>query len=308
MKERIMSEIKNKRLSSNPKAMQILINCVKQGLADKKIQQRLIQECGYKWTIDTISRRRRAIGVIKKPGQYTNIDVIDNPILTIPPPGLSNTEEANWFRDQFKKTHLYKTIQRQFESEEVTTYIEDFGLLCCQFSDIVTSEFMQIDDFIKHRLLVDQQLIIKRSLQREITDLQTWFTINPKTENEDKDTIKFRVLQQRQLDDKYRYLKSVNDRYDALVKERQKIYAGLAATRKDRLDELKGGKQTFFELVSKLQHSKDERDLQGRFAELTKLAAEDIKTEFRKPIEFPDGSVEPIIMDKATDFGENDCE
>ncbi len=297
-----MSETKNKKLSANPEALKILAGCVKQGMTDKSIQQRLVQECGYQWSVNTISRRRRAMGVIKKPGKSVDVDVVDTPTFTTPPHGLSENEKASWFRTQFKKTHLYQTIKKQFEPEEVLVYIEDFGLLCCQFEDIVISEFMQIDDFLKHRLLVDRQLVMSRSIQREISDLKTWFIMNPKTENEDKDETRNRILQQRQLDDKHRYLKSFNDRYDALVKERQKIYSSLAATRRDRLDELRGGKATFFELVGKLQHSQDERDRQGRFAELTKLAAEDITNEFRKPVKFPDGSIDPIIMDADTDF------
>lgn len=304
----MMAQTKNQKLSSNPKALKILADCVLHGFTDKKIQQRLAQECGYQWTLDTIGRRRRAMGVTKNSGQPIDTDILNNPVLTVPPPGLSDVEKAHWFRDQFKKTHLYRTIQSQFEPEEVEMYIEDFGLLCCQFEDIVISEFMQIDDFLKHRILVDRQLILGRSLQREIADLQIWFATNPKPEDEDTDATKFRILQQRQLDDKYRYLKAINDRYDALVKERQKIYSSLAATRKDRMDELKGGKETFLELVSKLQYSQDERDRQGRFAELTRLSAEDIKDEFRQPIEFPDGSVEPIIMDTNTDFGDDENE
>lgn len=300
-----MSKIKSQKLSSNPKALKIFVDCVRQGLSDKKIQQRLVQECGYQWTLDTIGRRRRAMGVTKQPGKPMDTDVIDTPILTTPPHGLTDVEKANWFRDQFKKTHLYKTIQKQFEHEEVAVYLEDFGLLCCQFEDIVISEFMQVDDFLKHRILIDRQLVLSRSLQRQITDLQTWFITHLKTDGEDKDTIKSRILQQRQLDDRHRYLKGVSDRYDTLVKERQKIYSSLAATRRDRLDELRGGKETFFELVAKLQHSQDERDRQGQFAELTRLASDDIKKEFRKPVEFPDGSVEPIIMDADTDFGED---
>lgn len=299
-----MQKNKNKRLSSNPKALKILADCVKQGLKDKKIQQRLIQECGYEWTVDTISRRRRAMGVIKKPGQIANTEVLDSPMISVPPHGLTDSEKAHWFRDQFKKTYMYQTIKQQFESEEVMVYIEDFGLLCCQFEDIVISEFMQIDDFLKHRLLINRQLILARSLQRQITDLQTWFIKHPKLENEDKDTIRFRLLQEKQLNNKHKYLKNVDDRYDALVKERQKIYHSLNATRRDRIDELRGGKETFLELVSQLQHSQDERDRQGRFAELTKLAAENIKDEFRKPIKFPDGNTEPIIMDADTDFGD----
>jgi len=298
------NDIRGRRLSSDPLAMQILTDCIHQGYNDKKIQQRLLHECGHKWDIDTIRRRRRSMGVIKAPGQAIDPDIINTPVLTIPPPGLSDNEKAEWFRGQFKKTHLYKTIKRQFEPEEVIMYLEDFGLLCCQFEDIVISEFMQIDDFLKHRILVDRQLILVRTLQREITDLQLWFIEHPNKENEDKDMARFRIMQQRQLDDKHKCLRDINDRYDSLVKERQKIYNSLAATRKDRLDELKGGKETFFDLVTKLQHSQIERDRQGHFAELMKLAAEDLKKEWRQPVDFPDGDTEPIIMDDKTNFGD----
>lgn len=303
-----MSGVKNQRLSSNPKALDILAECVKQGLTDKQIQQRLVAECGYQWTTDSIGRIRRNMGVKKKSGQPTDTSPIDVPVLSMPPHGLSDTEKSCWFRTKFQKTHLYNTIKRQFEPEEVDVYLQDFGLLCCQFEDIVASEFMQIDDFLKHRILVDRQLILSRAIQRQIADLQDWFIANPKKEDEDQDTVRFRVLQQRQLDDKYRHLKNMNDRYDALIKERQKIYSSLAATRRDRLEELQGGKETFLELVAKLQHSEKERDRQGRFAELTKLASEDAKDALRKPIEFPDGSIEPVIMDAETNFGEIDDE
>ncbi len=301
-----MSEIKNKRLSSNAKALEVLANCIRQGLSDKDTQQKLVEECGYQWTLDTIGRRRRAMGVVKKPGEKIDTSVIDGPMLTVLPYGLSETEKADWFRNQFKRTHLYVTIKKQFEQDEVFVYIEEYGLLCCQFEDIVTSEFMQIDDFIKHRILIDRQLILSRFIQRDINELQSWFVAHPKTEEESKDTVRFRILQQRQLDDKHKNLKVVNDRYDALIKERQKMYNSLLATRKDRLEELRGGKETFFDLVAKLQHSQDERDRQGRFAELTKISSEDIKSEFRKPVKFPDGSAGSIIMDAETNFGDED--
>lgn len=299
-----MSETKSQKLSSNPKALKILAECVKQGMPDKDIQHMLIVECGYKWRLETIGRRRRAMGATKKPGQQPVVDTVDAPMLTVPPHGLSDGQKAIWFRDQFKQSHLYQTIKKQFEKDEVDVYINEFGLLCCQFEDIVVSEFMQIDDFLKHRILINRQLILARMIQREINDLSEWFIMNPKKEDEDKDTIKFRILQQRQMDDKYKQLKVVNDRYDALMKEHQKISSSLAATRKDRLDELKGGKETFLDLVGRLQHSHDERDRQGHLAELTKLAAQDVKDEFRKPKEFPDGSTAPVIMDADTDFGD----
>ena len=61
-------------------------------------------------------------------------------------------------------------------------------------------------------------------------------------------------------------------------------------------------------MVKAIQHSEEERSRHGRFAELTKLASEEIKGEFRKHVEFPDGSKSPVIMDSETDFGDDDDE
>lgn len=298
-------ETKSKRLSSNPKALEILAQCVKAKLSDKEIQKKLVDVCGYQWTTDTIGRRRRAMASGKDDKQELVPGGVDAPMTTVPPYGLSDGEKATWFRQQFKNSHLYPTIKRQLEPDEIIVYINDFGHLCCQFEDIVVSEFMQIDDFLKHRILVDRQLVLALGLQRQIDILGIWSIENPKKEDEDNNTIKFRLMQQRQLDDFYKQLKVVNDRYDTLVKERAKIYSGLNATRKDRLDELKGGQETFMDLVAKLQHSSEERDRHGRFAELTKLAAKDVAEDFRKPNEFPDGSVSPIIMDANTNFSDD---
>jgi len=297
-----MAETKNKRLSSNPRALEIVGEGVSNHLSDKDIQKILVKECGYKWTTDTIGRRRRAMISNKQDKPEVVSDGVDAPMMTVPPYGLNESETAAWFREQFKNSHLYPTIKRQLEPNEIIVYINDFGHLCCQFADIVVSEFMQIDDFLKHRILVDRQLVLALSLQRQIDILGLWFVENPKKEDEAKDTIKFRLMQQRQMDDFYKQLKVVNDRYDTLVKERARIYSGLNATRKDRLDELKGGKETFLDLVGKLQHSQEERDRHGRFAALTKLAAKDVADNFRKPNEFPDGTVAPIIMDAQTKF------
>ena len=166
-----MSVTKSKRLSSNPKALEIVAEGIKNDLSDKNIQKMLVKECGYKWTIDTIGRRRRAMVGTKKSKQEPVMDGVNAPMMTVPPYGLSDSEKAIWFREQFRNSHLYPTVKRQLEIEEVIVYINDFGLLCCQFEDIVVSEFMQIDDFLKHRILVDRQLILARALQRHINVL-----------------------------------------------------------------------------------------------------------------------------------------
>lgn len=292
-----------KKITSDPRAVHIIKDCIKDGVKDKQIQEMLLQQCGHLWTLGAIAKKRRALGGTRTSRNTSREELVDSAVLSTPPYNLTDSEKAAWFRDQFRRTHFYVTIRKQFEPEEVAIYLEEFGLLCCQFENIVVSEFMQIDDFIKHRILIDRQLIVTKSIQQQIVELQNWFISNNKQTDEDsKEAIKRRMSQQRLLDEKYKQLKDANSRYDSLITERQKIYSSLAATRKDRLEELRGGKSTFLELVTKLQHSLEERNKQGRLAELTKISSEDFKESARTLMEFPDGDISPVIFDEFTSF------
>jgi len=250
------------------------------------------------------------LGVIKcESGKLDN----NSTTLSIPPPGLEDDEKAGWFREQFLKSHLFGELKSQFHASEIQSYMEEYGDVCCQFEDIVTSEFFQIDDYLKHRILINRQLKLMKDLQFQIEEVVQWISSHPfdseelEMENEKRAEInRERVEQARRLDYLRNAMKSANDRYDKLCDARQKIMANLAATRKDRQEELRGGKDTFFQLVSNLQSSLAEREKQGRYAKLTELASKDIKKAFRKPVEFPDGQMRPIILDEHTSFDEED--
>jgi len=290
-----------KKLPSDPKAMEIMQQLVAQSVSDQQIREVLNDKVGYYWSLDAIRRtRRKYFGVDKTPGKA--IEVSKEPPLSLPPPGVLDTDKAQWFKDQFRQTHLYVTLKSQFNKNEIATYMEEYGSICCQFEDIVTSEFFQVDDFLKHRILINRQLTMMKDMQEEITALTKWLAQNPLEDDcslEDKrekgeKTVRVNLLRPE--------LHKVNERYDKLVNEREKIYKNLAATRQDRIDELRKGGQDFFSLLIKLQNSEEERDRQGKYAELTRIAAEDIKKEFRQPIKFPDGEIAPIIMDAETEF------
>lgn len=290
-----------KKLPSDPKAMEIMQQLVAQLVSDQQIREVLNDKVGYYWSLDAIRRtRRKYFGIDKTPGK--TIEVSNEPALSLPPPGVLDADKARWFKDQFKQTHLHVTLKNQFDKNEIATYMEEYGSICCQFEDIVTSEFFQIDDFLKHRILINRQLTMMKSMQEEITESTKWLTQNrledlfdpeDKQERGDK-VIRVSILRKE--------LHKVNERYDKLVNEREKIYKNLAATRQDRIDELRKGGKDFFSLLIKLQNSEEERDRQGKYAELTRIAAEDIKKEFRQPIKFPDGEIAPIIMDAETEF------
>jgi len=288
----------SQQLPKNPEAIKLLREMADQGFADKKIQDRLEQEFGYKWSLETVRRARRKIG-INKNGKEPLINNT-NPTLSVPPPGLTEQEKSEWFRDQFKKNHLFKTLKDQFTKEEINGYLQEYGDLCTQFADIVFSEFFQIDDLIKHRILINRQLTLMKIMQDELTSLAEWIAKNPSDEDESKTIKQERISKFRDLEGARNGLNKASERYDRLVGERNKIYQNLSATRKDRIDELRGGKESFFSLVASLQGSEAFRDQQGKYAELTKLASEDIKNAFRKDIELADGSKEPLIMDEET--------
>lgn len=293
-----MSEIFQK-LSSNEPAMALLKQLCESGMQDKNIREELLHKFGYKYNLETIRRHRRKLGINKKTGSDLSAKepTKENPTPTVPPPGLNNTEQATWFREQFKKGHLYIILKNQFTPEEIDVYIEEYGDVCAQFSDIVTSELWGIDDLLKHRILINRQLILMKSYQEEISELTMWAGNNPIKDDEDKDVKQMRIQQYRLLDQKRSDFSKVSERYDKLTSGRDKIYQGLAATRKDRIEELRGGKESFFNLVAILQSSEIERDKQGRYAALTKIASEDIKSNWREPQELPDGSFDSLILD-----------
>ena len=275
---------------------------VQDGRADTEIQGLLEAEFGHRWHIDTIRRYRRGLGVSRAPQK----EVADaEPAATVlsqaPPVGLDRLEKAEWYRRQLRKSHLYVTLQDQFEPDEVDVYLQEYGDLCCQFADIVASEFMQIDDFLKHRLLIARQLSLMKSLRAEIKSTSKWLRQHPVTAEESEEDKKRRIANERLVDSKRSALKQANDRYDKLSAERNRISQSLAATRKDRLEELRGGGESFLDLVCRIQQSDKARREEGRFAELSRMALEDEEVAMRREILFPDGSKDPLILDDRSE-------
>ncbi len=278
-------------LTKNPQAIETLKECMQLGYSDKKIQQILLEKFNYKWALVTIRTNKKRL-------KSTEVQIDDpQPPLSVPPPGLSENEKLLWFMNNFKKSHLFKVLQQQFSEAEVDIYLEEYARICCQFEDIVVSEFFQIDKYLKHRILINRQLILTKTLQKEIDELVLWLSENPISEDDSMDQKKKKIDAINRLDSKHNKLEQANERYGKLVKEEETMSKSLNATRKDRMDQLAGGKENFFNLVIAMQHSEEERNRQGKYAELTKIAAEDVGCELRKPVEFPDGTTDTVITD-----------
>jgi len=291
-----------KQIAKDNEAMKILQAGCEQGLSDTKIQERILHECHHEYSIQTIARARKKMKLTK--GEIVEEKPEDNQILKSPPIGMPEEEKPYWFVNQFKKTHLYNNLQQQFEQGEILCYLEEYGRLCCQFEDIVFSEFFQIDDFLKHRILINRELNTQKGIRLQIEAIQKWIISHPMTEEESPAVRTERINKYKLLDAFSASLSASTKQYESLVKERTKIFDKLAATRRDRIDELRGGKETFLALVTGIQMSTAERQRQGKFAELSRMATHEMKHELRQDIEFPDGEIEPILMDSESEKNE----
>jgi len=288
-----------KQIAKDQEAMKILQAGCEQGLSDTKIQERILHECHYEYSTQTIARARKKMKFTK--GEIVEEKFEDNEILKSPPVGMSEEEKPYWFVNQFKKTHLYKNLQQQFEQGEILCYLEEYGRLCCQFEDIVFSEFFQIDDFLKHRILVNRELNTQKGIRLHIEVIQKWIIEHPMTEEESSEIRTERINKYKLLEAFSGSLSASTKQYESLIKERSKIENKLASTRRDRIEELRGGKETFLSLVTQIQMSGSERRRQGKFAELSRIATHEMKEELRKDIEFPDGEIESILMDAESE-------
>lgn len=271
------------------------------GYTDKRTRQLLEEEFKYRWSISTIRRLRIQLTGTKKPAVSKEtplkVQIDTRPPLSVPPPGMPKNEQTEWFREDFKRSHLYGVLKKQLNTEEVIIYLEEYGRICCQFEDIVTSEFFQIDDFLKHRIFITRQIIAMKDINQEIVGINHWLKNNLIIESSSREERQEQVKRVQLLGDQRIALEKASVRYDKLRSEVDKLENKLNATRKNRLEQIAGGKETFMNLVVSIQHLESEREKHGKYAELTKLAAQDVLREFRQEVEFPDGQIDTIITD-----------
>ncbi|MCH8170854.1 MAG: hypothetical protein IIB07_06945 [Bacteroidetes bacterium] len=235
----------------------------------------MTKEFDYQWSVQTIRKNRRKMGIDRTSGEKQE-SIAGDLSSSLPPHGLSEKEKAMWFIKYFKRSYLFSILQEQFSLEEVNFYLEEYGRICCQFEDIVTSEFFQIEKYLKHRILINRQLVFTNVLQEEIKELTLWIKDHPIQEGGSPEIMKKRVQDNFALEEKRGRLQEAHIRYDKLIGEEEKMLKSLNATRASRIEQLSGGKESFFNLVVAMQHSEKERDRQGKHAELTRIASENI--------------------------------
>lgn len=201
----------------------------------------------------------------------------------------------------------FDIIKEALTPEEQSFYVQEWAELSVQFEDVLATERRQIDQYIKseimaNRILVDIAVANKKrnELGAEIDDLR----MNSNMETDEK--------AQRLDDTLLRYTaifgsvsRALTEDYQKLLKAQSDILSDLNAKRRDRIDVIKSGKIKFHDLVQQFR-DKELRKKEGRQIELIKMSKQKKDVEFRKPIRFPDGQLDCIVLDSDTPTQQQD--
>ena len=271
----------------------IRTHCVKE--SDEKIAADLGRD------VRTVAKHRKKLGIHKKMGggiaPLATLDA-DAQILSAGQ-SLSEDQRKEYFKTEFVNSLYYENLKKQFTKDEIDFYLEEWGTLCLQFEDIVSTEKRQIDEYIKLAIMGNRILDNVKVIEEEITMMQEeiheW-----RDEHPDIETDKIAQERDNMLMDMVRTMnaeaKSMSIDYQRNLDLRMKLLGELNARRKDRVDQLTKRGTTFLGLIESFRERKI-REEQGRNMELFKMAKEKKKKEWRKPIRFPDGTEDCILMD-----------
>ena len=260
----------------------IQTNCINS--SDREIAESLERD------IRTISRYRKSIGVIK--GRGGEIEGIKS----------DDTEGVKVnYKNKFRKSVYYRELRQQITPNELDYYLESWGELSEQFSDIVETEKRQIDELIKAEIMGNRILkSIKiaedelEELAKEVEAFRGTHNVENDEDSQQKDDHMISLIQRMASQSQ-----AMSNDYQRNVELRRKILEDLTARRKDRIDSIHKAGTTFLSLVEAFREKKV-REVQGRQMELIKMARDKKMKEWRDPCLFPDGSKGPFLLDDKT--------
>lgn len=262
-----------------------------------------------KRNIKTISAYRKKCGFNKTyGGQIDKLSLMENTSNTYEASlNLAEESRKNFFKIQLKNSLFYKHLKDALTEGEIRFYLEEWSALCIQFEDIVGTEKRQIDELIKSEIMGNRILRNIKIAEDEIEIIQTEIEELRKIRDVENDEhAQERDMQLlmlvRQL---HAQSQAMSSDYQKNVDMRNKLLSELNGRRKDRVDQIKKSGTTFMGLIENL-HTREKREVEGRYIELMKLATDKKKQDWRTPITFPDGTKDCILMDEGSELPTRD--
>lgn len=194
--------------------------------------------------------------------------------------------------------HYWNKIKEQLLDDEVAFFESEWAAYCIQFQDLVHTDEDTIRETIMltiqiNRLLVQQKTILENMADTKLT-IDAELQLPPK----DRDKESLRAMRD-MLTGFQTSLQSMGKQLETLQSTKDRKFSQLKATREQRFKRIEESKKNIFELLKLLAES-DQRQQENRMLSLVKKSTQKIKEEWMEPTEFPDGSMDSLLLSEDT--------
>lgn len=217
--------------------------------------------------------------------------------------GAVESEGRATIRLSLKQSPAWRRLTREFESDELEYFEEQYVALMDQFrDDVLATEETQIQKLIKYDIMMGRNAAQQKRVNREITRLERaqeeYVRANPDLS---ADPVKQEYLAglDGQLQQTYSQLQSLTRELTTLDEKHQRLMKDLKGTREQRVDNIEAGKVDFFGVIRMLadESVRDAEDQQ--IAMMRRATAGELKR-LATPHRFSDGVVDQPVLTPDT--------
>lgn len=211
--------------------------------------------------------------------------------------GVANTTDSPYI--YLTKTPYWKNLQKQFNTEELSTFQYHWENVSRQFNDdILHTEEMQIIDMIKFEIMMNRALEKETSITSEIQELNNLLEKERLLkQDKDLDIIKHYSIQ---IDSLYKTCSVIQKEYTDLHTAKNKIFSALKATREQRIKQIENSKESFIDWVKELMKNPEKRKEYGVYMEKHRLATEVEYARLAELHTYEDMDVDHPILNSST--------
>lgn len=214
----------------------------------------------------------------------------------------TNNESSDVIQQLHKKFFWHETTAQLVSSDEVYYFENMWATLYHQFSaqGIVSTDELIMRDFILTDIAINRCLINKRNVMYELD--QASEDMDKARELEDPN---IKMMEMEKAQGKTNALrgatKALSEEWKVLTEKKDRKYEQLNSTRQLRLEKVEKAGRSFFDLV-KMLDAPEYRELEGKYNEFYKIAAEVARQRYEELTEYPDGSKDvPFLTPEAVD-------
>ncbi len=194
--------------------------------------------------------------------------------------------------------HYWSKIRSQLLDDEVNFFEQEWAAYNLQFQDLVHTDELTMIDTIMLTIQINRLLIQHKESLEEIARIKVLLENEVKKQPDDQDMLMIKSLRDT-VTSLQMVLQNITKQVESHQNVKDRKFSQLKVTREQRFKRIEESKKNFFELFKMLDEH-DSRMKENRTLSLVRDSAEKIKREWMEPSEFPDGSVDSILLSEDT--------